>query len=86
MSARSAALYAIDDERDRQDQKWGWPNEGLAGTHIYKKLAILVEEVGELAQDLLNNSGEFTAHAKEELVQCAAVCFAWLESVEERGL
>lgn len=68
---------AIDLERHRQDAKWGWPNEGLAGLDENKKNTILGEEVGEVARAVLEND---EANLEAELVQTAAVCVAWLES------
>lgn len=80
MSVREIIYQAIDLERDRQDDKWGWPNGGLAGTDSYKKLAILGEEFGEVANALLERDDQ---NVPVELVQVAAVCVAWLESLAE---
>lgn len=44
------------------------------------KLAILVEEVGEVAKAL--NEGDDLASLQAELVQVAAVATAWAESIE----
>ena len=55
-----------------------------------RKLRVLVEEVGEVAQALkLREQGKprplaATEHLIEGLVQVAAVCVAWLESLEEK--
>lgn len=83
-SRQARVSYAVTQERWRQDNKWGWPNEGLAGRVPYKKLAILMEEVGEVATALLER--EPLENLKAELTQVAAVAIAWLESIEEFGV
>lgn len=64
------------DERGRQDAKWGIQKHPLE-----KWLAILVEEVGEVAKAILEEGA--TAHTScgkvsinVELIQIAAVCIA----------
>lgn len=74
---RHAIYRDVDRERDRQDDKWGWPNDGMAGADQHKKVSILAEEFGEVARAVLEGDLENLA---EELVQVAAVCVAWLES------
>lgn len=66
----------ISGERQRQDEKWGAQDDASDS----KWLAILVEEVGEVAQRMLQG-GEWV---EEELVQCAAVIVAWLECRRRR--
>lgn len=73
-------LTAVLVERKRQDEKWGWPNTGLAGDDPHKKVSILLEEVGEVANALLEGDQE---NLDKELVQVAAVAFAWLEARAE---
>jgi len=46
-----------------------------------KWLAILTEEVGELAKAILEDS----ENGVEELYQCAAVCVAWGEAISRRA-
>ena len=54
-----------------------------------RKLRILVEEVGEVAEAIerleMSKRGHLPAkeHLREELVQVAAVAVAWLESLEK---
>lgn len=43
-----------------------------------EKYVVLGEEVGEIAQAILHDD---TANLREELIQVAAVCVAWLESL-----
>ena len=64
---------AIQDERDRQDVKWG------ANRYLSQEtwLVILMEEVGEAAKSALE--GDSAGYAAE-LVQVAAVAIAALES------
>ncbi len=78
---RGAVYAAIDAERRRQDAKFG-PMGALPAYDAYKRLSVLTEEVGEVAQAL--NDGDF-AHAREELVQVAAVAVAWLEQLTANG-
>jgi NTP pyrophosphatase (non-canonical NTP hydrolase) len=63
-------------ERTRQDAKWGEQNHADP-----KWLAILVEEVGEVAKAMLEHN-----EAQGELVQCAAVLVAWLECRDRRQI
>jgi NTP pyrophosphatase (non-canonical NTP hydrolase) len=61
-------------ERDRQDAKWGEQNHPPM-----KWVAILAEEVGEVAEAALDGGGpEYRA----EMVQAAAVCLAAVESFD----
>lgn len=64
-------------ERLRQDGRWG-ANRNLDDLEW---LAILTEEVGELAKALLE---QHLAQAAEELVQVGAVVVAWLEAAARR--
>jgi NTP pyrophosphatase (non-canonical NTP hydrolase) len=64
-------------ERAAQDRKWGEQNHP-----DLRWLAILVEEVGELAQALIDGR---PADARRELVQVTAVGLAWLEAMERRA-
>ena len=75
-------------EREQQEERWGEQNH-----HGTKWLAILVEEVSEVA--VCVNEIEpaiFTEKAglknynelREELIQVAAVCIAWLEYLRRR--
>lgn len=75
-------LDAIVQERVRQGLKWGEQN------HDDKTwLAILTEEVGELAQAILHDEfgGRAAGTARTELVQVAAVAVQWLECMTRRG-
>lgn len=65
------AFAAIAKERDRQD---------VLHPHNEEKemLAILIEEVGEIAR-ALQGEGDLT----EEIIHAAAVCVRWLEMREE---
>jgi len=86
-------------ERQRQEDKWGGrenPNSILprpnSAAAQHAKLSVLVEEVGEVANAILETplSGaghralfDAQLHLREELVQVAAVAVAWLESFIE---
>lgn len=78
----AATLDLVAAERQRQDVKWGrspghWPN----GSGV--KLAVLVEEVGEVARALLEEEGD--ERLLEELVQVATVAVAWAETLAAMG-
>lgn len=71
------------DERERQDDKWGVQN------HLDLTWnAILMEEAGEAAQEILTQSfgaaGNGHGDLREELVQIAAVAVAWIEAIDRR--
>ena len=72
-------LDAITAERVAQDEKWGEQNHS-----DYMWLAILTEEVGEVAQAMLEEQG--LERVREELVQAAAVIVAWLEGIDRNGI
>lgn len=78
------ALASVLEERIRQDERWGEQNHN---PYIY--LAILVEEVGEMAQAALQTQygGKHGGldHLREEAVQTAAVALAIVECLD-RGL
>ena len=76
-------LNQIRAERERQNKKWGEQNHD-----DYRWLAILTEEVGELAQAILHDEfgGSHAGTAKTELVHVAAVAVQWLECMERRQL
>ena len=63
-------VVEIAGERKRQDGKFG-----VETMSDERWLAVLVEEVGEVARAILEGDG-----LDEELVQVAAVCVAWRES------
>lgn len=80
-------LQEIDDERLRQDVKWGEQNH----SDLYW-LGILVEEVGELSRRIIERKCDDLLRERkcddllrEELVQCAAVAVAWLECLDRRA-
>lgn len=81
--AKIDALTDILDERKRQDAKWGVQNHlDLVWN------AILVEEVGEAAQEVLTQAygsdGKGHGDLREELVHIAAVTLAWIECMDRR--
>lgn len=59
----------------RQFEKWGEQRH-----HPERWLAILTEEVGEVAQAILQGRA---ADAQQELIQVAAVCVSWLKYAED---
>lgn len=69
-----AIVEAVLAERQRQREKFGDDQFRLNSPAV--NLAILCEECGEVAQAVLKAQWE---QLELELVQVAAVCFAWLE-------
>ena len=72
------ALRHVETERQFQNTKWGgiegaWPiPDGV-------KLAVLLEEVGEVANALLEGKREIDL--RHELIQVAAVATRWAETL-----
>jgi hypothetical protein len=81
---REAAYALIDEERARQAAKWAGPHAWGSGDCSSPtvpdpiKLAVLLEEVGEVSRALLDNDPDNLA---TELIQVAAVAVAWLEGI-----
>ena len=75
---RAKILEAVLAERERQDERWGDQTENTD----LEWMAILTEEIGEVAKDV---NDQRMAGMFEELIQCAAVCFAWSEAFINRG-
>ena len=67
-------LQLILEERLKQDEKWGEQNH-----NIYKWLAILGEEVGEVNKAALEKNYKDII---DELIQIGAVTVAMIESLE----
>ena len=74
---RAQVLEAVLAERERQDDKWG------DQTHNSDEhwMVILTEEIGEVAREVYEKR---SAGMFEEVIQCAAVCFAWAEAYLNR--
>jgi len=65
-------------ERQRQDELWGPPQH-----EHYTWLAILTEEVGEIAYEILSGGGVGRViELRKELIQAAAVLVAWVEQLD----
>ncbi len=75
LTIRGMLYEWISNERAKQDVKWGEQNHNNE-----KWLAILSEEVGEVAKEILESPDGNIGSG--ELVQVAAVCVAWLECLE----
>lgn len=78
----------IAEERQKQDQKWGEQNHNDEIWHL-----ILAEEFGEISGDICKmrfdvkngrDTQELERNLDKELVQAAAVIFAWIEARERR--
>lgn len=67
-------LNEIKSERKKQDEKWGEQNHSPVVWVV-----ILTEEVGETAKEALEDNKR---KYRKELVQCAAVCVAAIESLD----
>lgn len=72
-------LALVQQERAFQEEsRRGLPLASDSSLDWPLKLSALMEEVGEVARAL--NDGEAPLRLQSELVQVAAVAFAWLES------
>lgn len=84
MTKTYAIVERIMDERRRQTKlvRAGKIEFDLAqpSTPVGMKLAVLMEEVGEVAHEVNENTPS-PADLKEELIQVAAVAAAWAESL-----
>jgi len=74
---RMKVLEAVLAERERQDGMWG-DQTSNSDEHW---MVILTEEVGEVAREVYEKR---SAGMFEEVVQCAAVAFAWAEAYLNR--
>jgi len=74
LAARNNAKTRISMERDRQVELWG---EGSFEPDV--RLAILIEEVGEVGKAI--NESEGDVRLLEEVVQVAAVALRWAENL-----
>ena len=79
---------AIDDERHRQERLKSEGRFSMTCADAMsdlERLAVLTEEVGEVARAILEQSrltnDDHGKELKKELVQVAAVCVAWLEGL-----
>ncbi len=77
--ARAKVLEDVLSERERQDRIWGDQKDNADDTWAL----IALEELGEVAKDI--NEGKLGS-AYVEVVQTAAVMFAWAESLRRRGV
>ena len=83
--ALARALREIVAERDRQDKKWGHPSvPELRDRHPFHWLGILVEEVGEAAEEIVENPSipVWCPEMRREVVHVAAVAVSWLEAAK----
>lgn len=77
---RARIFEDITAERQRQQEKFG--DHSVAG--------VLMEEVGEVAKELIEQNNPPTAkqlrHLRAELIQVAAVAVAWVEAIRPETL
>lgn len=62
-------------EIDRQDNKWG--DQRKLDSTLWT--TIFLEEVGEVAKAVLEKDN---VNAREELVQCAALCYQMINAID----
>ena len=83
---RSQIYKLIDEERARQAETWKGPHKWGKGdcssseVAPIAKVAILTEELGEVARAVLEKEDRATF---DELIQVAAVAVAWCESFDD---
>lgn len=68
--------------RDAQVAKHGNNTPSSTSMHYGTKLAILTEEVGEVARELQEVGGARRERLQEELMDVMCVAYAWLLSLE----
>jgi hypothetical protein len=84
----SKIFTAIRAERHRQEQLHAPCTCASPLIEPAHKLAVLTEEVGEVAKEVLDltnferETEDPEAKLRTELIQVSAVCVAWLESLE----
>lgn len=71
-----STMLTINFERCRQDSLWGEQNHD-----DFRWLAILTEELGETAQEMMEGRPSGVRH---ELVSVIAVAIAWFEAIGRR--
>jgi len=76
--ARAKVLEEVLTERERQDLKWG--DQTFNSDEHWT--VILTEELGEVAREVYEGN---EPNMYEEIIQCAAVCFAWAEAYNNRN-
>jgi NTP pyrophosphatase (non-canonical NTP hydrolase) len=76
---RNDIFDLINNERDKQDKKWGALPRCLSDM-VW--LTVLLEEVGECAQAVLKRDWD---NLKVEIIQVATVAIAWLEDDENHN-
>lgn len=82
---RADVFGLIDAERERQAERWAGEHAWGSGdcssgaVPVAVKVAVLLEEAGEVARAVLDGKGQ---EMRDELVQVAAVAVAWIEGEE----
>ena len=81
MLSRKEVFNDIDAERNLQIRKWGLAINRVEDPDSSNtwKLAVLTEELGEVAKEVVDGSNRIKL--RNELTQVAAVAVAWLESL-----
>ena len=74
---RAKVLEQVLAERELQDLKWG--DQTFNSDDHWT--VILTEELGEVAREVYEKN---ESDMYEEIIQCAAVCFAWAEACNNR--
>ena len=75
---RATVLEQVLAERESQDLKWG--DQTLNSDEHWT--VILTEELGEVAREVYEKNESDMYY---EIIQCAAVCFAWAEAFNNRA-
>ena len=75
---RAVVLEQVLAERESHDLKWG--DQTFNSDDHWT--VILTEELGEVAREVYEKN-ELDMY--EEIIQCAAVCFAWAEAFNNRN-
>ncbi len=85
MAQLKEIFEAIKIERRKQSEQWnkchdwGYGDCSSGLVERVTKMAVLTEEVGEVARAVLENRSRDNKQLRDELIQVAAVAVAWLE-------
>ena len=82
-------VLAIIKERERQDKKWGPPEDLPKDRTPADWFVILMEEVGELSKNIVEFNADpepdWKMMIKDELIHTAASAISWLEWLAVQG-
>lgn len=90
VGSRGWVFDRINDEHQHQVTKHGGAENPGSWLEVvdrddFKCLAVLTEEVGEVARDVIEKSRTWE-ELENELIQVATVCVAWVENIRRNSI